>query len=189
MDTIVTTILRRAGSALRAIAHPTPPPPPPPGVLPAYAALARYRLGATALEPRLRLLVTQLAAERSQCRWCIERGRHLWREALLPPEVLRALSQYPASPLFSPKERAALAFADAVTRYADADGGMPLEPLTAVREHFSEAEVAAITEAVAAMHFFNPITGALGADVDPCAPPSPSPPAERRPSSIRNLWL
>jgi alkylhydroperoxidase family enzyme len=185
MDTIVTTLLRRAGSALRAIARPAPAPPPPPGVLPAYAALSRYRLGTAALEPRLRLLVTQLAAERSHCRWCIERGRHLWREALLPPEMLRALSQYAASPLFSTKEQAALTFADAVTRYADADGGMPLEPLTAVRVHFSEPEVAALTEAVAAMHFFNPITGALGADVDPCT----SVPTMPRPSSMRNLWL
>jgi alkylhydroperoxidase family enzyme len=185
MDTIVTTILRRARSALRTIVSPAPPPPPPPGVLPAYAALARYRLGATELQPRLRLLVTQLAAERSQCGWCIERGRHLWREALLPAEALQALSQYPTSPHFSTQERAALTFADALTRYAAADGGMPLEPLTSVREHFSEAEVAALTEAVAAMHFFNPITGALGADVDPCVSVLGAP----RPSSVRNLWL
>ena len=183
----MTTVLRRATWILRAIAGhaASAAPPPGPGVLPAYAALARYRTGATALEPRLQLLVTQLAAERSRCRWCIERGRHLWREALLPAELLRALRQYPSSPLFAKRERAALAFADAVTRYADADGGMPLEPLAAVREHFTEAEVAALTEAVAAMHFFNPITGTLGADVQPCAPP----PATIRPSAVRNFWL
>jgi len=186
----MTTILRRAGGLVRAIAgHPPSPAPPPAGprVLPAYAALARYRTGATALEPRLRLLVTQLAAERSQCGWCIERGRHLWRETLLPVDVLRALRDYGTSPLFSSKERAALTFAEAITRYADAEGGMPGEPLDAVREHFTEPEVVALTEAVATMHFFNPITGALGADVEPCVPPLR--PATGRPSSIRNLWL
>lgn len=43
------------------------------------------------------------------------------------------------------------------------------------------------TSAVATMHFFNPITGALGADVQPCVPPLR--PATGGPSSIRNLWL
>jgi alkylhydroperoxidase family enzyme len=191
MDTLMITVLRRAGWVLRAIAGRAPAPAPlpaGPGVLPAYAALARFRTGATALEPRLQLLVTQLAAERSHCRWCIERGRHLWREAVLPAEVLRALRQYAASPLFSNRERAALTFADAVTRYSDATGGMPMEPLASARAHFSEAEVAALTEAVAAMHFFNPITGALGADVQPRVPSPPRHPAGL-PSSIRNFWL
>jgi alkylhydroperoxidase family enzyme len=121
------------------------------------------------------LLVTQLAAERSQCRWCIEQGRHRWREAQLPADLLTALSQYPTSRGFSEREGAALAFADAVTRYADATGGMPPEPLAAVREHFTEPEVAALTEAVASMHYFNPITA--------------TPPPVARPSSLRNLWL
>src|SRR5207237_4739229 len=97
-----------------------------PGVLPAYAALARYRLVDTDLEARLRLLVTQLAAERSRCRWCIERGRHLWREAQLSAEGLRALPRYETSSLFSNRERAALRFTDAVIHYAAASGGMPM---------------------------------------------------------------
>jgi alkylhydroperoxidase family enzyme len=133
-------------------------------ILPAYVAVARYRSAATSLEPRLRLLVSQLAAERSGCRWCIERGRHLWREAFLPSELLGALPHFTRSPLFTAQERAALLFAEAVTRYADAAGGIPAEALAAARTHFSESEIAALTETVAEMHFFNPTTGALGAD-------------------------
>jgi alkylhydroperoxidase family enzyme len=153
-------------------------------VLPAYAALARYQHDSTDLDPRLRLLVTQLAAERSRCRWCIERGRHLWREAQLPVDALRALLRYETSALFSSRERAALRFTDAVTRYSDANGGMPLEPLMWARQHLSEPEIAAVTAVVAAQHFFNPITGALGADVAGAAPWG-APVG----SSIRNLWL
>ncbi len=133
-------------------------------MLPAYAALARYQVGGAELEPRLRLFVTQLAAERSGCQWCIDRGRHLWREAQLSIDALRALLQYETSSLFSNRERAALTFADAVTNYAEADGGMPLEPLTRARQLLSEPEIAAITAAVAGVHFFDPITGALGAN-------------------------
>ncbi len=116
MGTLVTRLWRAL------VAPPTPVVPPGgPPVLPAYAALARYQTSSPDLDPRLRLLVTQLAAERSRCRWCIDRGRHLWREAQLPIEL------------------------------------------------------------VAAQHFFNPITGARGADVTPWGAPVGS--------SMRNLWL
>src|SRR6266850_1900056 len=43
------------------------------------------------------------------------------------------------------------------------------------------SQIAAVTALVAAQHFFNPITGALGADVAPWGAPVGS--------SIRNLWL
>lgn len=139
-------------------------------VLPAYAALARYQNRASHLEPRLRLLATQLAAERSRCRWCIDKGRHLWLEAQLPLDALRTLPHYQACALFSERERVALRFVDALTCYTESDGGHDTSlELAAAREHFSEPEIAALTAAVAEMHFFNPITGALGADAQPRA--------------------
>lgn len=152
-------------------------------VLPAYAALGRYRDQSTALDPRLRMLVTQLAAERSGCRWCIERGRHLWRNAQLPLDALRALPRYETSALFTNRERAALRFTDAVTRYTDAHGGggMPLEPLTRARQQLSEPEIVAVTAVVASKHFYNPVTGAFGADASPWGAPIGSP--------LRNFWL
>jgi alkylhydroperoxidase family enzyme len=171
-DTLVTKLWRALSPK---------PTPGGPRVLPAYAALAQYQHNTQELEPRLRLLVTQLAAERSQCRWCIERGRHLWREAQLPLDAIHALLRYETSTAFSSRERAALRFTDAVTRYSDAHGGMPLDALTCARQHLSEPEIVAVTAAVAAHHFFNPITGALGADVTPWGAPVGS--------SIRSLWL
>jgi len=177
MDTLVTRLWR----ALVSTSRTAPVPVGGPRVLPAYAALARYHDTSGDLDPRLRMLVTQRAAERSGCRWCIERGRHLWREAQLSLETLGALHRHERSALFSPRERAALQFTDAVTRYSEATGGMPLEPLLRARQHLSEPEIAAVTAVVAAQHFFNPITGALGADVAPWGAPIGS--------SIRNLWL
>ncbi|HET8713176.1 MAG TPA: hypothetical protein VFM23_05775 [Gemmatimonadales bacterium] len=152
-------------------------------LLPAYAALGRYRDQSADLEPRLRMLVIQLAAERSGCRWCIERGRHLWRDAQLPLDALRALPRYETSALFSNRERAALRFTDAVTRYSDAHekNGMPLEPLTRARQHLSEAEIAAVTAVVASKHFYDPVTGAFGADAAPWGAPIGS--------QMRNFWL
>lgn len=162
-----------------------------PRVLPAYAALARYHNPTADLEPRLRILATQFAAERSRCRWCIDKGRHLWREAHLPMDLLRALPDFETSALFSTRERAALHFTDALTQYSESRGnGMLLEPLGSVRQHLTESEVAALTAAVAEMHFFNPITGGLGADAESGEPPVRHS-AWGAPigTSIRSFWL
>lgn len=178
----------------------TPPAPrlPGPEVLPSYASMGRYVAGGATLEPRLRLFVQQLAAELAGCRWCVEHGRHLWRQAFLSLEQLRGLRGYAESRLFSEKERAALAFTEAVSRYTDRAGGVPEAVLTELRRHFSEPEVAALTLAVSSEHFFNPATGALGADARPALTGDAAATGQRERggegarraagSAIRNLW-
>jgi alkylhydroperoxidase family enzyme len=146
-------------------------------VLPAYAGLGRGLARDAELDLRLRLLVGQLAAELSACRWCIEGGRHRWRQAFLPTCELRALRRYASTGLFSERERAALAFTEALSRYADALGGMPESVLAELRRHFSEPQVAALTLLIAEGHFFNSTTGALGADAQHAAG-----------STVRDAW-
>jgi len=157
-------LLRWLARTWRAIAAPPPAPLPGPRALPSYARMGRYIAGGAALDSRVDLLVRQLAAELSGCRWCIEHGLHRWRKAFLPAAELAALRHYAASPVFSARDRAALAFTEAVSRYAEATGGIPEAVLAELRRHFSEPEVAALTLAVAGEHFFNPATGALGVD-------------------------
>jgi len=161
---------------------------PGPRALPSYARMGRYIVGEAALDPRIDLLVRQLAAELSGCRWCIAHGLHRWRQAFLPITELGALRRYASSPLFSSRERAALGFTEAVSRYTDGAGGIPDAVLAELRRHFSEHEVAALTQAVAGEHFFNPTTGALGADArDPALGESGR--AHRAAgSAMRNLW-
>jgi alkylhydroperoxidase family enzyme len=170
----------------RGLGAPIAPQLPGPHALPSYAAMGRYIAGATTLDPRLRLLVQQLAAELAGCRWCVEQGRHRWRKAFLPWEVLGAVRRHATSPLFSERERAALAFTEALSGYADAAGGIPAAVLAELRRHFSEPEVAALTLAVTAEHLFNPATGALGADARLAAPVR----SVRRAagSAMRNFW-
>ena len=154
--------------------------------------MGRYVAGGAALDPRVDLLVRQLAAELSGCRWCIEHGLHRWRKAFLPVAELGALRHYAASPLFSSRERAALAFTVAVSRYADGAGGIPDAVLAELRCHFSEQEVAALTLAVAGEHFFNSTTGALGADARFAGAGAGEPVVGARRvgggSAMRNLW-
>lgn len=161
-----------------------PPRPPAARVLPAYAALA-HRRAPHDLERQLELLVAQLAAERSRCRWCIERGRHLWRDARLPAAALHQLLQYETSGHFSSRERAALRLADAVTRYSDTHREVAGPELAFARQHLSEPEIAAVTAVVAGTHFYDPTTGGLGADAEPRHTAWGAPVG----SSLRNLWL
>src|SRR6267143_1999966 len=180
-------LLRWLGGIWKALAAPPPARLPGPCALPSYARMGRYIAGGAALDPRVDLLVRQLAAELSGCRWCIEHGLHRWRKAFLPLAELAALRHYAASPLFSSRERAALAFTAAVSRYAEWAGGIPDSVLAELRRHFSEQEVAALTQAVAGEHFFNPATGTLGTDAG--EPVSGIGRARRASGSgVRNLW-
>src|SRR5437867_6611068 len=87
--------LARTWSALSA---PPPAPLPGPRALPSYARMGRYIAGGAALDPRVDLLVRQLAAELSGCRWCIEHGLHWWRQAFFQVAELGALRRCDATP-------------------------------------------------------------------------------------------
>lgn len=179
-------LTRWLANVWRTVARPAAPRVPGPCAIASYAAMGRHIAGATTLDPQLRLLVQQISAELAGCRWCIEQGRHRWRQAFLPEEQLGALRRYATSPLFHERERAALAFAEALSRYVQATGGIPGAVLDELRRHFSEPEVAALTVAATAEHWFNAATGALGADARLAAAVGPA----RRisGSAMRNFW-
>lgn len=113
-----------------------------------YLALARRPGSAGAADDRTRLLVRQLSAERSGCRWCIERARHDWRAAGLPVDLLRDLDRHDADAGFSEAERAALALVDAVACGGSAGA------IAAVRRHFSERATAELIACMADHHLF-----------------------------------
>ena len=121
-------------------------------VLYAYLALAR-RPGQTAeVDDRIRLLVSELAAERSGCRWCIDRARHDWRVAGLSVDLLRSLDRHATSPGLSERDRAALALVDAVACAGGGPGSAAATALAGVRRHFSERGVAELTACLADHH-------------------------------------
>ncbi len=121
-------------------------------VLYGYLALAKRPGNAGgAVDERIRLLVGQLAAERSGCRWCIERARHDWRARGLPVDLLRDLGRHASCDGFTERERAALALVDSVACPAAA-AGEAVETFARVRRHFSEAAVADLIACMAEHH-------------------------------------
>ena len=142
--------------------------------LSSYVALGHWASTPAVLEPRLELLIAQLAAELSACQWCIEQGRHRWLKAFLPSEVLSQVRGYQTSGAFSERERAALAVVEAVARHTEREPALPEQAIARARRHFAEPELARIAAAAAGEHFFDPATGALGRDAGIGAPSSAS---------------
>ena len=66
----------------------------------AYLALGQRPGNAGQLGDRVRLLVRERAAERSGCRWCLDRARHDWRSAGLPVDLLTQLDRNLARKLY-----------------------------------------------------------------------------------------
>jgi alkylhydroperoxidase family enzyme len=135
-----------------------------PLLLDAYLLLGRRPGGGEPLDTGLELLVSQLSAELSGCRWCIEAGRHRWRKAMLPLEALRLLHAPGDAACFSERERAALRFAAAVAQGAATDGLVSAPVLAAARRHFTEREIVRLTVLAAGEHFGDCLAGRLGSD-------------------------
>jgi len=111
-----------------------------------YLALSRKPGIGGVVDDRTLLLVRQLAAERSGCRWCIEHAQHDWRAAGLPVDLLRRLGSPERSSGFSDAERAALAPVDAVPSGAGA------RAITVVRRHYCERATAELIGCIADHH-------------------------------------
>ena len=137
---------------------------PGPRGLAAYARVGWTRAPVDALTPRLRLLVSQLAAVRSGCDYCAQYNRHLGLRGGLPGATLNAVTEHVRAPDFSDQERAALALADALTGFVAAEGGFAVEVLVRARCHLPEEQIMALVGLVATEHFYDPVTGALGRD-------------------------
>jgi alkylhydroperoxidase family enzyme len=152
--------LDRAAGALGAVPTASPAAP---GAL-GLVAYARLRRVGADLPPRLRLLVAQLTAERSGCGWCAQRNRHLALQAGVSAVDVDSVTRYATDSGFSERERAALAFADAITQFCEADNGLPTEVLCQARRHFDEPEIMALVGVVTVEHFFDARTGRIGRD-------------------------
>jgi alkylhydroperoxidase family enzyme len=152
--------LDRAAGSIGAVRTASPALPGPLGLV----AYARLRRSGADLPPRLRLLVGQLAAERSGCGWCAQRNRHLALQAGVSAVDVDGVTRYETNSGYSEPERAALALADAITQFREADNGFPPDVLCRARHHFDESEIMAIVGVAAAEHFFDPRTGRMGQD-------------------------
>lgn len=103
-----------------------------------------------------RSLVELLCLRASQvngCAWCIDMHTKELRAAGETEQRLYLLSAWREAPFYSERERAALAWTEAVTRIAE--GEVPDEVYQAARAQFSEQELVNLTLAIVAINGWN----------------------------------
>jgi AhpD family alkylhydroperoxidase len=123
-----------------------------PGAVRALFGLETYLAG-SGLEKPLLNLVKLRASQLNGCAFCIDLH---WREIRKEGEDERRLYMLAAwreSPGYNERERAALAWTEAVTHLHE--GHVSDEVFAAVRPHFSDKELADLTLAVAAINAWN----------------------------------
>ncbi len=105
------------------------------------------------LEPSLLELVKLRASQVNGCAYCIDMHTKDARARGETEQRLSALSAWREAPCFTRRERAALAWTEAVTQVAD--GHVPDEVFLIAREHFEEPELVNLTLAIVAINGWN----------------------------------
>jgi len=115
---------------------------------------------ASGLEHSLLELVKIRASQVNGCAYCIDMHTKDARAAGETEQRIYALSAWRETPFFSDRERAALAWAEAVTRLGEE--GVPDALYDETRRLFEEDELVALTFAVVAINCWNRLSIAFG---------------------------
>lgn len=110
-------------------------------------------VSASTLEPALRELVKLRASQINGCGYCIDMHTKDARAMGEDEERLHLVSAWREAPSFSPRERAALAWTEALTLLADT--GAPDDAYDAMAAEFDPAEQVALTLAIIAINGWN----------------------------------
>jgi AhpD family alkylhydroperoxidase len=120
------------------------------------------------LEPELIELVKLRASMINGCAYCVDMHTKDARFAGETEQRLYAVSVWHEAPFFSARERAALAWTDALTDIAHA--GVPDELFDDVRSHFSDKELVDLTMAVITINGWNRLAVSFRAPVGSYVP-------------------
>ncbi|MBX6365312.1 MAG: carboxymuconolactone decarboxylase family protein [Gemmatimonadetes bacterium] len=133
-----------------------------PGALAAMAQLERYTRE-SGLETSLLELVKMRASQINRCGYCLDMHS---KDALAEGETPQRLFVLPAwreAPFYTERERAALAWTEAVTLISTND--ISDELYAQVREHFTEKELVDLTLAIIAINGWNRLAIPFRAEV------------------------
>ncbi|UFS71453.1 carboxymuconolactone decarboxylase family protein [Geomonas sp. RF6] len=123
-----------------------------PGAIEAMLGLERY-LRDCGLESSLLHLIKMRASQINGCAYCLDMHAKDARAAGETEQRLYLLGAWRDAPIFTERERAALAWTEAVTRVAE--GHVPDEVYKVAREYFSEKELVDLSLAIVAINGWN----------------------------------
>jgi AhpD family alkylhydroperoxidase len=116
---------------------------------------ATKELDRVEVDPRLRELLRVRASQLNGCAYCIDMHTKDARAIGETEQRLYALPAWRETPYFSARERAALAFCEAVTLVAR--DHVPAHEYEAVAEHFGEDEIAALVALIVTVNAWNAV--------------------------------
>jgi AhpD family alkylhydroperoxidase len=124
----------------------------------AYKAMLglEHYLSKSTIEKKLLHLLKLRVSQINGCAYCLDMH---WKDLQTEGEKeqrMYSLDAWRETPYYTDRERAALAWAEAVTRITD--GHVPDEVYEQTRQHFSEQELADLTLAVVAINGWNRIS-------------------------------
>ena len=108
---------------------------------------------ASNLEPQLLELVRMRSSQLNGCAYCLDMHSKDARAAGETEQRLYGLDAWEESPYYSERERAALAWTEAVTRVTE--GHVSDDVYEKVRKHLTEKELADLTLAIVAINGWN----------------------------------
>lgn len=123
-------------------------------VIKALGGLSVY-LAKSSLEPQLINLIDFRVSQINGCAYCLDMHSKDLREAGETEQRLYTIAAWREAPFYSERERAALAWAEAVTKLKDGD--VPDEIYEEARHQFSEEELIDLTVAVTTINTYNRI--------------------------------
>jgi alkylhydroperoxidase family enzyme len=127
-----------------------------------FSAVGNFEMKSVRLDKELHYMIAMLVSGINGCGFCLDFGRMMIVKANMGMDKFNALPGYRTSPLFSDKERAALAYAEETTRNKRVSDGTFDE----LQEYFSDTEIVEITILTALQNFDNLLNLPLGIDSD-----------------------
>jgi AhpD family alkylhydroperoxidase len=115
--------------------------------------LGHYINTQTGIENSILEFVKLRSSQLNGCHFCIDMHTHELQKQNETPGRIAGLADWRNSDLYTQRERAALAFAEAITNIQD--GHVPSPVFDAVREHFSEKETVDLAWAIAQINAWN----------------------------------
>ena len=107
------------------------------------------------LEPEILELVKLRASQLNGCAFCLQMHATDARKLQMSEEKLQLLAAWHEAPVYSARERAALAWTESLTLVAQDRHGVPDDVYDAVSAVFSDAELAHLTAAVGLINVWN----------------------------------
>ena len=121
----------------------------------AIKALDTYVVRESGLDKRLIHLIKLRASQINGCAYCFDMHSKEARRDGLSEQWINLVCVWRESPVFDARERAVLAWTDALTNLAQT--GAPDDAYEGLRPHFSDAEIVKITTAIGLINVWNRI--------------------------------